>query len=251
MLPVVILAGGMGKRLYPMTQTIPKSLILVARKAFIIHQLEYLREQGVKEVILCVNHLGEMIQNIIGNGENFSIKISYSYDGLISLGTDGAIVKSLPLLGDKFFILYGDTFLPINFNEIAETYKLNKMKVLMTVFKNENKWDKSNVMFCNNRLIKYDKYNPTEEMNYIDYGLSVVAASVFKDYSIGKNFDLADVYKNLSGSNNLAGFEVYERFYDIGSLSGFQETENYFLKKKNYELFITVYERGNGDYKKN
>jgi MurNAc alpha-1-phosphate uridylyltransferase len=232
MFPVAILAGGMGKRLYPITQTIPKSLVLVAGKAFIIHQLEYLRDQGVKEVILCVNHLGEMIQNIIGNGENFSIKISYSYDGLISLGTGGAIAKSLPLLGDNFFILYGDTFLPINFNEIAETYKINKTKALMTVFKNDNKWDKSNVMFTNNRLIKYNKYNPTTEMNYIDYGLSVVGASVFKDYSIDKNFDLADVYKNLSESNSLSGFEVHERFYEIGSLSGFQETENYFLKKK-------------------
>ena len=232
MFRVVILAGGLGKRLHPITKTIPKSLVLVAGKPFIIHQLEYLRHQGVKEVILCVNHLGKMIENTIGTGKNFSIKILYSYDGSVSLGTGGAIVKALPLLGDHFFILYGDTFLPINFNDVLEVYKINKLKGLMTVFKNGNKWDKSNVMFVNNRLIKYNKNNPVLEMNYIDYGLSVVAASVFKNYQVGKNLDLADVYQNLSENKNLAGFEVYERFYEIGSSFGIKETENYFSNKK-------------------
>ena len=232
MFTVVILAGGFAKRLHPITRSIPKSLIKINGKPFIIHQLEYLRTQGIKRVVICANYLGKMIQDVVGNGENFFIKVSYSFDGLAPLGTGGAIVKALPLLEDNFYILYGDSFLPINFNNVEFFYKSTKQKALLTVFKNNNKFDKSNAMFLDNYFIKYNKFQPVTGMNYIDYGLAVVSSSVFKNYIVDKNFDLANVYQKLSEANELAGMEVNERFYEIGSLSGLEETKKYFLKKK-------------------
>lgn len=232
MFPVVILSGGLAKRLHPITKNIPKSLIPIAGKAFVIHQLEYLRKQGIKKVVFCLNHLGEMIENKIGNGKNFSMEIAYSYDGSVPLGTGGAIVKALPLLESNFFILYGDSYLPLNFKKVEIVYKSTKKKALMTVFKNNNKFDKSNVMFLNQRLIRYNKEYPLKKMNYIDYGLSVVSASIFKKYTKYLTFDLAEVYKDLSLKKNLAGLEVHERFYEIGSHIGLKETESYLLSNK-------------------
>ena len=232
MFPVVILSGGFATRLYPITKNIPKSLISIAGKAFVIHQLEYLRKQGIKKIVFCLNHLGKMIENKIGDGKNFSMEITYSYDGLVPLGTGGAIVKALPFLGDNFFILYGDCYLPLNFKKVEKVYKSIKQKALMTVFKNDNEFDKSNAMFLNQKLIKYNKKNPTDKMNYIDYGLSVVSASIFKKYANYLTFDLAEVYEDLSLKKNLAGLEVYDRFYEIGSHIGLKETESYLLANK-------------------
>lgn len=232
MFTVVILAGGFAKRLHPITKNIPKSLVNIDGKPFIIHQLEYLRTQGIKRVVICVNHLGKMIQDVVGNGENFFIKVSYSFDGPVPLGTGGAIVKALPLLEDNFFILYGDSFLPINYSNVESFYKTIQQKALITVFKNDKKFDKSNVMFLDNQFIKYNKFYPVAEMNYIDYGLAVVSSSIFKNYTINKNLDLANIYQYLSETNKLVGMKVHERFYEIGSLSGLEEIKKYFLKRK-------------------
>ena len=232
MFPVVILAGGFGTRLYPITKTTPKSLVMIAGKPFIIHQLEYLRKQRVKKVVICLNHLGKKIKNKIEKENNFSMKIYYSFDGLKPLGTGGAILKSLPLLGNNFFILYGDSFLPINFKKIEMAFKSKKSKALMTVFKNKNKLDKSNVLFIDKSKIIYNKENPKKKMSYIDYGLTVISASVFRKYKFFAKFDLAKVYQDLSSKKSLDGLRVYDRFYEIGSHSGLKETTKYFLMRK-------------------
>ena len=227
MLPVAILAGGLATRLYPITETIPKSLREVSGKPFIFHQLSYLREQGIKEVVLCIGHLGEMIESFVGNGSRFDIKISYSSDGPKLLGTGGAIKKALPLLGNQFFILYGDTFLPIKFNIIEQLYLSNNLSYLMTVLKNDGKWDQSNVYFVNDKLIEYNKQNPTSKMRYIDYGLSVVSKNIFDKYSEDTFFDLSDIFHYLSKQRQLVGLEVFKRFYEIGTPNSLKETEGF------------------------
>jgi len=232
MFPVTILAGGLATRLRPITETIPKALVDVAGKPFIIRQLSYLREQGISHVVLCVGYLGDMIRDVVGRGESFGLKVSYSEDGLNLLGTGGALAKAIPLLGDDFFVLYGDSFLPVNFSSVQEAYEKSKQPALMTVLKNQNQWDKSNVLFVDGRLHEYNKRNPRAEMTYIDYGLGVVSASVLKQRPVGQPFDLSDVYQDLSLQGQLAGLEVHERFYEIGSHTGLQETENYFLTKE-------------------
>ena len=232
MLPVAILAGGLATRLRPITETIPKALVDVAGKPFIVRQLSYLREQGISHVVLCIGYLGDMVRDMVGSGESFGLKVSYSEDGPNLLGTGGALAKAIPLLGDDFFVLYGDSFLPVNFSAVQEAYEKSKKPALMTVLKNQNQWDKSNVLFVDGRLHEYNKRTPRAEMTHIDYGLGVISASVLKQRPIGQSFDLADVYQDLSLQGQLAGLEVHERFYEIGSLAGLREAEDYFSSKE-------------------
>jgi len=229
MLPVVILAGGLATRLRPITESIPKALISIAGKPFIYHQLNYLYSQGVRKVILCIGYLGEMIQSLIGDGSNLGMEVIYSFDGEKLLGTGGAIKKALPDLGNFFFVLYGDSFLPVQMLPIENAFLNSKKLGLMTVLKNSNRWDSSNVFFQNKMLVEYNKTNPSLSMSYIDYGLGVLNASVFEDYSLDQPFDLAEVYNHLSLQNQLEGYEVFDRFYEIGSLSGIRDTEEFLL----------------------
>ena len=232
MLTVAILAGGLATRLRPITETIPKALVEVAGKPFIVHQLGYLREQGISQVVLCVGYLGDMIRDVVGNGASLGLKVSYSEDGPNLLGTGGALAKAIDLLGDHFFVLYGDSFLPLNFSVVQSAYEKSKLPALMTVLKNQNQWDKSNVLFVDGQLLEYNKRAPRPEMTYIDYGLGVLSASVLEQYSAGQVFDLADIYQDLSLKGRLDGLEVLERFYEIGSHVGLKETEEYLLNKE-------------------
>ena len=227
MLPVAILAGGLATRLRPITEKIPKALIEVAGKPFIFHQLQYLRKEGIKKVVLCVGYLCEMIQEEVGDGSKFDLDISYSYDGDFLLGTGGSIKKALPLLDENFYVLYGDSFLPIHFAPIEESFLKSKKPALMTVILNENKWDKSNVVCKNGLILEYNKKEMKPGMKFIDYGLSILSKSLFDKYEEKVAFDLADLYHLLSIENQLAGFEVKERFYEIGSHQGIKETELY------------------------
>jgi len=227
MLPVAILAGGLATRLRPITQKIPKALIEIAGKPFIFHQLQYLRKEGIKKVVLCLGYLCEMIQEEVGDGSKFDLDITYSYDGDFLLGTGGSIKKALPLLDENFYVLYGDSFLPIHFSPVEESFLNSKKPALMTVILNENKWDKSNVIFKDGIVLEYNKKEPKSEMKFIDYGLGILSKSLFDKYEEKVVFDLADLYHLLSIKSQLAGFEVNERFYEIGSHQGIKETELY------------------------
>lgn len=230
MFPVAILAGGLATRLRPITANIPKSLIEVAGKPFICHQLEYLRKQGVNSVVLCIGFLGEMIQDIVGDGSRWDIHVSYSLDGPALLGTGGALRQALPLLGDDFFILYGDSYLPLNFSSVEKAYVSSGKKGLMTVLRNRDQWDKSNVEFDGGSIIEYNKATIRPQMHYIDYGLGLLQSSVLQAYPDDGAFDLSKVYNDLSLAGELAGFEVFERFYEIGSNQGIVDAHTYLLK---------------------
>jgi NDP-sugar pyrophosphorylase family protein len=227
MLPVAILAGGLANRLRPITEKIPKALIEVAGKPFIYHQLQYLHKEGIRKIVLCVGYLCEMIQEEVGDGSKFDLDITYSYDGDFLLGTGGSIKKALPLLDENFYVLYGDSFLPIHFSLVEESFIKSKKPALMTVILNENKWDKSNVIFKDGIVLEYNKKEPKSKMKFIDYGLGILSKSLFDKYEEKVAFDLADFYHLLSIENQLAGFEVKERFYEIGSHQGIKETELY------------------------
>jgi NDP-sugar pyrophosphorylase family protein len=231
MLPVAILAGGLATRLRPITEKIPKALVEVAGRPFIAWQLEDLARQGVRRVVMCTGYLGEQIEAVVGDGSAFGLDVLYSPDGPVLLGTGGAIKQALPMLGDQFFVLYGDSFLPVDYQAVEASFASSGQPALMTVLRNGNRWDKSNVLFRDGCLQEYNKHAPRPEMEFIDYGLGVLSASVFTDYAPGKPFDLADVYHALSLQGCLAGFEVHERFYEMGSHGGLKETEAYFLAK--------------------
>jgi NDP-sugar pyrophosphorylase family protein len=231
-LPVAILAGGMATRLRPLTEKIPKVLLPLAGKPFLAHQLELLQGQGIARVVLCVGFLGEMIERDFGDGRGWGVKLEYSFDGPTLLGTGGALQKALPLLGERFFVLYGDSYLPIDFQPVAECFERSGKQGLMTVFHNQNQFDTSNVWFGGGEIKVYDKKNRLPQMQHIDYGLSILSASAFKDYPKGTAFDLADVMQRLVAKEQLAGFEVKERFYEIGSPAGLAELETLLGGKK-------------------
>lgn len=231
-LPVAILAGGLATRLRPITEKIPKSLIDIDGKPFIIRQLEYLRNQNITHIVLCLGYLGDQVKTIVGDGTDFGMKVNYSFDGPHLLGTGGALKQALPLLGEHFFVFYGDSYLPIDFREVEQNFLLSGKSALMTVLKNDGQWDKSNVLYTNHNIIEYNKQTPKVEMAYIDYGLGILSASILRNTPIKKPFDLADIYHQLSIQGLLAGQEVFERFYEIGSHKGLQETINYFKQIK-------------------
>ena len=228
MFPVALLAGGLATRLRPITETIPKALVAVAGEPFICRQLEYLAAQGIRRVVLCIGHLGEMIQAVVGDGSRFGVDVAYSPDGPLLLGTGGALKQALPLLGERFFVLYGDSFLPVDFCAVQQAYLRRGKGALMTILENRDRWDRSNVHFRDGTILEYNKPAPRPDMRHIDYGLGVLSRHALESHPAGEIFDLAELYHCLSLQGELGGYEAHERFYEIGSLCGLQETEAYF-----------------------
>jgi NDP-sugar pyrophosphorylase family protein len=223
-LPVAILAGGLATRLRPVTENIPKSLVDVAGKPFAAHQLDLLKRAGVTRVVFCVGYLGDMVERELGDGRRWNLDVKYVFDGPTLLGTGGALRRALPVLGDQFLVLYGDSYLTCDYAAVGEAFLASGKPALMTVLRNEGQWDASNVEFADGRIVRYDKKNRTFAMRHIDYGLGALHASVLAARSPEEPFDLAEVYRDLAAEGTLAGYEVTGRFYEIGSLAGLEET---------------------------
>jgi NDP-sugar pyrophosphorylase family protein len=223
---VLILCGGLATRLQPITKTIPKSLVMINSKPMLQYQLDMLQKQGIRHVVLCVGYLGEMIKDTFGDKYE-DILLEYSFDGSKQLGTGGAIKKTYSKLSNTFFVLYGDSYLPVEYKPILEYFNTTNKSGLMTLFKNDNLYDTSNVIFKDNQIVCYDKKNKTSDTNYIDYGLSIFNVSVFNTYPADCSFDLSQVMVNLVNDKQIAGYEVFNRFYEMGSINGLNELELY------------------------
>lgn len=232
MLPVVILAGGLATRLYPLTEKIPKALIPIAGRPFIDHQLALLQERGVTEVVLCVGNLGRMIEDHVGDGALYGLDVQYAYDGDRLLGTGGAIKHAAGLLPDAFMILYGDSYLDIDLELVERRFLTAGLPILMTVFRNRNMFEASNIIAENGKVILYDKIVRDPHMEYIDYGLIAVRKKVFEPYPPDEPFDLAVVLSRAAAAGSVGAFETRQRFYEIGSIRGIEETEDYIRKRK-------------------
>ena len=231
MMPVAILAGGLATRLRPVTETIPKALVEINGEPFLAHQLRLLAASGIRRVTLCIGYRGEMIQSYAGNGGRFGLEVTYSPDGPQLRGTAGAVAQARPLLGEEFFVLYGDSYLPCDYRAVGQAFESSGKLALMTVFDNGDRWDASNVIFSGGRILSYSKKRRTPEMHCIDYGLGAFHASAFDAIPPAGAHDLADLYADLLARNQLAGFEVHERFYENGSFAGIQELSQYLAHK--------------------
>ena len=227
MLPVAILAGGLATRLRPLTETIPKALVEIGGEPFLGHQLRLLRRSGLDRVVLCAGYRGEQIREYAGDGSAWGMRVDYSFDGPKLLGTAGAIRRALPLLGDGFFVLYGDSYLPCDYRAIEQAFRDSGKSGLMAVYRNEGRWDTSNVKYSQGRILAYDKANRTPAMRHIDYGLGVFRREPFDALPEDQPADLAAVYQELLRRGELAAFEAPTRFYEIGSLDGIRELEEF------------------------
>jgi NDP-sugar pyrophosphorylase family protein len=222
-LPVAILAGGLAKRLRPITETIPKLLVDVAGEPFFSRQIQLLKASGLEHLVLCVGHLGEKIRERYGDGSDYGVRIDYSFDGPRLLGTGGALIRALPKLGEAFYVLYGDSYLPIDYRAAGEAFLRSGKLGLMTVFENRGRYDASNTWFENGGIRMYDKKNRRPDMKHIDYGLGVFSPAAFAGWPRGEPVDLSDVQRALAARGQLAGLEISERFYEIGSPAGLAE----------------------------
>jgi NDP-sugar pyrophosphorylase family protein len=223
--PVAILAGGLATRLRPLTEKTPKLLVEVAGEPFFSHQIRLLKKSGLSRLVLCVGYLGEKIVELYGDGSKWGVQIEYSFDGDKLLGTGGAIIRARPKLGDTFYVLYGDSYLPVDYRAVGDFFlKANRLG-LMTVYENHGHYDTSNVQFEAGEIKTYDKKNKTSQMHHIDYGIGVFRASAFDGFPRDAVVDLADVQKSLVAQKQLAGYEIKKRFYEIGSPAGLAELD--------------------------
>ena len=230
-LPVVILAGGLATRLRPITEQIPKILIDVAGRPFAEYQITLLKKHDLTDIVLCVGYLGQQVQNVLGDGTRWGVRLRYVFDGPTLLGTGGSIRQALGLLGGAFFILYGDSYLDCDYLAIETAFKESRKLGLMTAFHNKNQWDRSNILLREGHIIHYDKHHPTPDMEHIDYGLGILKASALNSYPDDQPFDLSTVYQDLVERGQMVGYEVTKRFYEIGSLTGLEETRQYLSHK--------------------
>jgi NDP-sugar pyrophosphorylase family protein len=225
LLPVAILAGGLGTRLLPLTNRIPKALVPVLGRPFLDHQLALLYAQGVRRVVFCLSYLGELIAEHVGDGSAYGIEVSYSYDGAERIGTAGAIKNALQHLGDRFFVVYGDSYLECDYDAIETYFERSGACALMTVYRNENRLAPSNVRFADGSLLAYDKAVPSGEMHHIDFGLSAFHARAFDAVRGDEPTDLGSVIQDLLARGELVGYEVPKRFYEVGTPKGVAELE--------------------------
>ena len=225
MLPILILCGGLATRLYPTTKTIPKSLIMIGDTPFISYQLDLFYRKGIRDVILCVGKFGSMIEDYVGDGSFWGLRVKYSYEDENSLlGTGGAIKNAEDILPRKFMIMYGDSYLDVNYKNIVKTYYKKKKPMLITIFRNKNIGDKSNIYYKNGKISVYDKFYPSPSMKYIDYGLLVVDKNIFRGYP--EKFDLSILMSYYVNREKVSSYLTNIPFYEIGSKEGIKQFEN-------------------------
>lgn len=228
---LALLVGGLATRLRPITETIPKALIEVAGKPFIEHQLALLKRNGIVRVVLCVGYRGEQIEAWLGDGRELGMELRYSYDGEHLLGTGGALRKAALLVGELFWVMYGDSYLDIDYAAVFAHFTRGHHLGLMTVFRNQGQWDRSNIVYRDGRILRYDKKVQSPDMLYIDYGLSLLRREALERIPEGQPYDLADLYTALVAEEQMAAYEVHRRFYEIGSPEGLEETRGYLAQR--------------------
>lgn len=233
---VVVLMGGLGTRLGGITKQCPKSLVDVCGRPFFDYQLDLLTAWGFKKFVFLIGYRADMIEEYFGDGSSRGISIKYSQDGEKLLGTGGAVRRALPLLEDDFLLIYGDSFMDIDYAETLYRYEAGKAagnRALMTVLCNNNRFDKSNVIMDGQKIVLYDKHDPKPEMNYIDYGVCMYERSLFEEYAEDEAFDISVIQHELSVKGQLTPQIVTKRFYEIGSPASLAEFSEYVTRRFN------------------
>jgi NDP-sugar pyrophosphorylase family protein len=207
-------------------------MLEVAGRPFIAHQLALLRENGVRRVVVCVGHLGQQIEAYLGDGAAHGMEVRYSYDGERLLGTGGALRRALPLLGDVFWVMYGDSYTDFDYRAVLTDFERQGALALMTVLRNANAWDRSNALFREGRLVHYDKFAPTPDMAHIDYGVALLRRAAVERVPPDRPSDLASLYQALVAEGAMSGYEVSRRFYEIGSAAGLAETRQFLAARR-------------------
>jgi len=226
----VVLAGGLGTRMLPLTERTPKSLLAVAGRPFIAWQLERLGSSGFREVVLCLGHLGEQIRDFVGDGSSFELRVRYSEDGPVPQGTAGALRRALPLLEREFLVTYGDSYLPFDYSgPLRDLASHSDALGSMSVYLNRGRWDESNTEVHGELVKRYVKGSSDPALDHIDYGATALRREVVGALVPDQPAALDRILGELAESRRLRAFRVSERFYEIGSAAGLDELERMLL----------------------
>ena len=223
---VAILAGGLATRLGELTKHRPKPLVETLHKPFLAYQLELLRAKGITDVVLCIGHLGIQIRETFGDGSKYGVHLSYSIEDK-PLGTAGALKNAESLLGNIFFVMYGDSYLFLDFQKVQSYFMSQNKLGLAAVYRNHDSYDKSNMVVNGNMVTKYSKTEKTKEMVYIDYGASIFRKEALELVPKNHAYSLEDLFIRLIKREQLLAFEVNDRFYEIGSPQGLRDFEEF------------------------
>lgn len=217
----VILAGGLATRMRPITLTLPKAMIEVAGRPFIDWQLEKLKSSGFAEVIMCIAHLGEQIRAHVGNGQRFGLRVRYSEEGPKLMGTGGALRRALERLDDTFLVTYGDSYLPFDYAApLRALDAASDCDAVMSVFKNEGKWEASNVATNGAFVLRYEKGVQDPAFDHIDYGAIALRRSAVETIPDDQPSGLDALQTRLAKARRLRAYVAAERFFEIGSPEG-------------------------------
>ena len=228
---MVILCGGLATRLGSFSKNTPKSMIKIKGKPFLEYQIENLKKHSITNIVLCVGHLSKQIEDYFGNGEKLDVNICYSYDEDKPLGPIGALKNAENLLEDTFFIMYGDSYVFVDFKKVYSYFSKQNKRALMVVYQNFDKFDSSNIIINNELITKYSG-EKTKEMTYIDYGISLFRKRTLKDIPTGVFYSTNDLFTNLTKQKQLLAFEVKKRFYHIGTPEALAEFKKYVVTKE-------------------
>jgi NDP-sugar pyrophosphorylase family protein len=224
----VILAGGLATRMRPKTLTVPKSLLEVAGRPFVDWQLEKLAACGYRDVVMCVAHLGEQIRAHVGEGERYGLRVRYADEGPTLLGTAGAIRAALDLLEAAFLVTYGDSYLPFDYAApLRELGAHDDCDGVMAIFKNEGKWDPSNVRTDGAWVLAYEKGTKDPAFDHIDYGATAIRRDVIARIPSTVAFGLDQVQHDLAEKKRLRAHVARARFFEIGSPEGLATLEQH------------------------
>ena len=224
-LQAVILVGGLATRLRPLTETVPKSMLLVAGKPFLEHQIALLRKSAVRNIVLCVGYLSEMIQDYFGDGSRFGLTITYSRETETLLGTGGCLRHAAPFLEEDFLVTYGDSYLMLDYQHVMRVFRSSGMPGMMVVYRNEDRWDRSNVIVENNTVTFYSKTERRPNTVYIDAGVSALRKETLRLLPQHDPVGLDVLLHDLTLQGRLHAYEASQRFYEIGSFAGLNKLQ--------------------------
>lgn len=227
---VIILCGGLATRIRPLSEKTPKSLILIEGHPFLEYQINLLKSYGFHDIVFCIGYKGNLIKKYFGDGKSFSVNIKYSEETDQLLGTGGSIKNAEDILKKEFMVMYGDSYLPFDFNKAINFFHKHHKLGLMTVYKNNNSIEPSNVSIIKNLVKKYNKKNTSSEFQYIDYGVSIFKKQVLNNFP-NKRFDLSEIHQFLIKEKELLAYQIKERFYQIGDFQGLEEFKKYIKNK--------------------
>lgn len=223
---IVVLAGGLATRLYPITKTIPKSMVPILGEPFFAHQLRLFKRNGIEEVVMCVGHFADQIIDRFAAGAEFGLHIRYSLEQE-KLDTGGALKHAQEFLDDTFAVMYGDSYLLQDFQEVFRFFEQHQASGLMCVYKNDNQIEPSRVLLKDEMtVLKYQKEPPPAGAQHMEYGLNVFRKSVISQVAKTK-FPLSDYFDILTSTGDLLAFSVPTRFYEIGSHQGIADLEQF------------------------